>query len=96
MNDCSGERRTTSRWTCWWSGGSPTPESCKCGRTPIGPDQGLVNLAVDDLPGHRDELAGRGIVTGEIKAVNKGVQRSSVADPEGSQITLIGNFRIRY
>jgi glyoxylase I family protein len=58
--------------------------------------QGLVNLAVDDLPGHRDELAGRGIVTGEIKAVNKGVQRSSVADPEGSQITLLGNFRIRY
>ena len=38
----------------------------------------------------------RGIVTGEIKAVNKGVQHSSVADPEGSQITLIGNFRIRY
>ena len=57
---------------------------------------GTVNLAVDDLPGHRDELAGRGIVTGEIKAVNKGVQLSSVADPEGSQITSIGNFRIRY
>jgi glyoxylase I family protein len=51
---------------------------------------------VDDLPSHRDELAGRGILTGEIKAVNKGVQLWSVADPEGSQISLIGNFRIRY
>lgn len=58
--------------------------------------QGLVNLAVDDLPAHRDQLAGRGIDTGEIQAVTKGVQLSSVTDPDGNQITLIGNFRIHY
>ena len=65
-------------------------------RSEIGPRQGLVNLAVDDLPAHRDEFAGRGITTVEIQAVNKGVQLSSVADPDGNQITLIGNFRVHY
>lgn len=58
--------------------------------------QGLVNLAVDDLPAHHDELTGRGVDTGQIQAVNKGVQLFSVPDPDSNQITLIGNFRIHY
>jgi glyoxylase I family protein len=57
---------------------------------------GLVNFAVDDLPAHRDELADRGIDAGETQDVNKGVRLSSLTDPDGNQITMIGNFRVHY
>ena len=57
---------------------------------------GLLNLAVDDLPAARDELAGRGLEPGEIQPVNKGVDLSPLSDPDGNTITLIGNFRINY
>ena len=57
---------------------------------------GLLNLAVDDLAATRDELATRGVVTGEIQSVNKGVELSATTDPDGNVITLIGNFRLKY
>jgi glyoxylase I family protein len=57
---------------------------------------GLLNFAVDDLAATRDELATRGVDTGEIEAVSKGVELSATTDPDGNAITLIGNFRVRY
>jgi glyoxylase I family protein len=57
---------------------------------------GLLNLAVDDLAATREELATRGVDTAEIQAVNKGVELSATSDPDGSTITLIGNFRVHY
>jgi glyoxylase I family protein len=56
----------------------------------------LVNFAVDDLGRHIAELVGRGLVPGEIEKVNKGVELSSITDPDGNRITLIGDFRIKY
>ena len=57
---------------------------------------GLLNLAVDDLPAARDELAGRGLEPGEVQPVNKGVELSPLSDPDGNTVTLIGNFRVNY
>ena len=57
---------------------------------------GVLNLAVDDLAATRDELATRGVETGEIQEVNKGVELSATSDPDGNTITLIGNFRVKY
>ena len=57
---------------------------------------GLLNFAVDDLAATRDELATRGVATGEIQPVNKGVELSAITDPDGNAITLIGNFRVEY
>lgn len=57
---------------------------------------GLLNLAVDDLAATRDALATRGVHTAEIQLVNKGVELSGTADPDGNAITLIGNFRVKY
>lgn len=57
---------------------------------------GLLNLAVDDLAATRDELTRRGVDTAEIQPVNKGVELSATADPDGNVITLIGNFRVKY
>src|SRR5215203_6030069 len=57
---------------------------------------GLLNFAVDDLAATRDELATRGVDTGEIQPVNKGVELSATTDPDGNAITLIGNFRVKY
>lgn len=58
--------------------------------------RGLVNLAVDDLPAHRDELAGRGGSERGRSRRSPRVCSSSVADPDGNQITFIGSFRIHY
>ncbi|MDT5365726.1 MAG: hypothetical protein QOC62_157 [Mycobacterium sp.] len=57
---------------------------------------GLFNLAVDDLGGHLSELEQRGMTVGEIQPVNKGVELSSLMDPDGNTITLVGNFRVEY
>jgi predicted enzyme related to lactoylglutathione lyase len=57
---------------------------------------GVLNLAVDDLPATRKELATRGLDTAEIQPVNKGVELSATSDPDGNTITLIGNFRVTY
>jgi glyoxylase I family protein len=57
---------------------------------------GLLNFAVDDLEKHIEDVAGRGIETGEIIDANKGVRLSSVEDPDGNVITLIGGFRVYY
>ncbi|MBB3662682.1 catechol 2,3-dioxygenase-like lactoylglutathione lyase family enzyme [Prauserella sediminis] len=57
---------------------------------------GLLNLAVSDLPAAIDELAMRGLHFGAISDVNKGVRLSSLGDPDGNVVTLIGHFRVRY
>ena len=56
----------------------------------------LLNFAVDDLETQVAELAVRGLVVGEIQAVNKGVRTASINDPDGNRITFIGGFRIVY
>lgn len=57
---------------------------------------GLLNFAVDDLERHIGELGARGIEAGEIVEANKGVRLSTVEDPDGNTITLIGGFRVNY
>lgn len=56
----------------------------------------LLNLAVDDLGRHLDDLRTRGLDPGSIQDVNKGVQLSSLDDPDGNTITHIGSFRVVY
>ena len=56
----------------------------------------LLNFAVDDLARHVAEVSGRGLAPGAIETVNKGVQLSTIRDPEGNTITFIGGFRVRY
>jgi glyoxylase I family protein len=56
----------------------------------------LLNFAVDDLDRHVAEFSGRGLAPGEIETVNKGVQLSTIRDPEGNEITFIGDFRVQY
>jgi glyoxylase I family protein len=56
----------------------------------------LVNLAVDDLDQHVADVSGRGLTPGAIETVNKGVQLSTIRDPDGNTLTFIGNFRVRY
>lgn len=56
----------------------------------------LLNLAVDDLPGHLAELRGRDLVADDPQTVTKGVQLASVTDPDGNVVTLIGDFRVEY
>lgn len=57
---------------------------------------GLLNFAVDDLEAQIAEIAGRGIHCDEIVEANKGVRLSTVEDPDGNTITLIGGFRVDY
>ncbi len=56
----------------------------------------LLNFAVDDLDAHLAGLRKRDLAPGPIQNVNKGVQLSAIADPDGNTITFIGNFRIEY
>jgi hypothetical protein len=56
----------------------------------------LLNFAVDDLDQHRKELHDRGLAPGDVVLANKGVQLSSISDPDGNTITFIGNFRVVY
>jgi glyoxylase I family protein len=57
---------------------------------------GLLNFAVGDLDGHRAELAGRGIESGDVTDAAKGVRLSAITDPDGNTIRLIGGFRVQY
>ena len=72
-------------------------------------DTGWVQVFLDGPGRHRDaqlrrgrpgqarrRASSRGLAPGAIKTVNKGVQLSTIADPDGNQITFIGNFRIKY
>jgi glyoxylase I family protein len=56
----------------------------------------LVNFAVDDLDQHVADVSARGLTPGAIETVNKGVQLSTIRDPEGNTITFIGDFRVQY
>jgi len=56
----------------------------------------LLNFAVDDLDRHLADLSRRGLASGAIETVNKGVQLSAIRDPDGNTITFIGHFRITY
>lgn len=57
---------------------------------------GLLNLAVDDLRAHVAEAAELGLAPGDVEDVDKGVQLSTLHDPDGNLIRLIGNFRVEY
>jgi glyoxylase I family protein len=57
---------------------------------------GLVNFAVDDLAAHLTEIASAGLDPGEIEDANLGVQLSTIHDPDGNVIRLIGGFRVEY
>lgn len=57
---------------------------------------GLLNVAVDDLDEHLQAVHDRGLAPGDVQTVTKGVQLSSLADPDGNTITFIGSFRVVY
>ena len=57
---------------------------------------GLVNFAVDDLEAHIAEAGERGLEPGAIEDANKGVRLSTIVDPDGNTIRLIGGFRVDY
>jgi glyoxylase I family protein len=57
---------------------------------------GLVNFAVDDLEAHVEEALAWGLEPGAIEDANKGVRLSTVTDPDGNVIRLIGGFRVQY
>ena len=57
---------------------------------------GLLNLAVDDLDAHLAEVRTRGLDPGEVVHANKGVRLSTLADPDGNLIRLVGGFRVTY
>lgn len=56
----------------------------------------LFNLAVDDLDAHLAAVAGRGLEPDAVVEANKGVRLSTLTDPDGNLIRLIGGFRVRY
>jgi predicted enzyme related to lactoylglutathione lyase len=58
--------------------------------------RGQLNLAVDNLEDHIAELQQRGLQPGEIAEATKGVRLSTLSDPDGNAITLIGGFRVEY
>ncbi len=55
-----------------------------------------LNFAVEDLAAHVDDLAGRGLAPGAIEPASKGVELSTIHDPDGNVIAFIGNFRVDY
>jgi glyoxylase I family protein len=56
----------------------------------------VVNLAVDDLDTHIEELKHRGLEPDAVIEANKGVRLSAFADPDGNKFWLIGGFRVQY
>jgi glyoxylase I family protein len=65
-------------------------------REPEHAGHSLFNLAVDDIAAAVTSLRDRNYEPGDIVEVNNGVSLSSVTDPDGNIITLIGNFREDY
>ena len=57
---------------------------------------GLFNLAVDDLDAALATLRARGLEPGDVVEANKGVRLSTLTDPDGNTITVIGGFRVQY
>jgi catechol 2,3-dioxygenase-like lactoylglutathione lyase family enzyme len=57
---------------------------------------GLMNLAVDDLGTHIAALESRGLHPGSVVDASKGVRLSTLSDPDGNTIRLIGSFRVDY
>jgi predicted enzyme related to lactoylglutathione lyase len=58
--------------------------------------RGLLNFAVDDLEGHTRHAAARGLDPGAIENASKGVRLSTITDPDGNVIRLVGGFRVEY
>jgi glyoxylase I family protein len=56
----------------------------------------VVNFAVQDLDAHIGQLKHRGLEPGEVVEANKGVRLSTLADPDGNKVWLIGGFRVHY
>ena len=78
------------------SGGPQAPVGCRIFRSPDHAGHSLANLAVGDIDVHVAALRDRGVETGDIVEVNKGVRVCSIIDPDGNTITIIGNFREQY
>ncbi|MBO0679932.1 VOC family protein [Mycolicibacterium sp. S2-37] len=57
---------------------------------------GLLNVAVDDLEGHLEQLRGRGLQPEPIVDASKGVRLSALTDPDGNRVGIIGGFRVQY
>lgn len=53
-----------------------------------------INLAVDDLEAVKREMSARGLSPGETIRANKGVELSTIEDPDGNVVTLIGSLRV--
>ena len=56
----------------------------------------LFNLAVDDLDAHITALQDRGLHPENVVEAAKGVRLSTLTDPDGNVIRLVGGFRVRY
>ena len=56
----------------------------------------LFNLAVDDLDAHRAEVQSRGLQPNDVVEAANGVRLSTLTDPDGNMIRLIGGFRVEY
>ncbi len=56
----------------------------------------LFNFAVDDLDAHIAGLQGRGLKPEDVVEAGNGVRLSTVTDPDGNMIRLIGGFRVVY
>ena len=56
----------------------------------------LVNFAVENLDTQINELKQRGLEPGEVVDARKGVRLSTIIDPDGNMIRLIGGFRVQY
>ncbi|OBB58248.1 glyoxalase [Mycobacterium sp. 852013-51886_SCH5428379] len=57
---------------------------------------GLLNVAVDDLDAHLEQVRARGVEAGPVTDAAKGVRLSTLTDPDGNTLRLIGGFRPRY
>jgi predicted enzyme related to lactoylglutathione lyase len=57
---------------------------------------GLLNFAVDDLEAHLAEVGARGIEGEPVVDATKGVRLSTLTDPDGNLLRLIGGFRVSY
>lgn len=57
---------------------------------------GLLNFAVDDIEAHAEQLRAQGVEAGPITDANKGVRLSTLTDPDGNTLRLIGGFRVEY